>query len=503
MHTSSSSFSASIAPIAEEMLDVTKKLFQRLGQRKEFHHEAHVFEVLVVPRGITICSQCRSVVYSLGGKICKLCTLTGHDICLESLRFRCVKVSKCLPRPIHCFKSTFFAKPTFCHHCGVCIVGKVFDKQGLKCQGCDMVIHRDCRDLICWPCRPSSVASSSPMNVKLEDFNLIETLGSGTFSKVYLAVLRKSGKKFALKVVDKANSVIDADPESMLTEMRVLIFGRDHPFLTIVHCCFQTKARLFFVMEYVDGWTLLVHLQASKKFTEDRTRFYSAEIVLALKFLHSKGLVYRDLKLENVIIGRDGHCKLTDFGMSKFLDQTVDMKTRTFCGTPYYISPEVIQRLEYNFSCDWWSLGVLIFEMLLGFLPFDLSDAKDEPTIYRLIVERDLFVPKHLTDEAQTALKGLLTKEPERRIHWKHLEHHPFFKFKNRNGSREHSWEDIEKKQIIPPSIRDIDKMHRPDFEPPPQELIDDERTIFNLSGPFEEFNYCSGSFKSLLMCEH
>ncbi|NXS26813.1 AKT2 kinase, partial [Pomatostomus ruficeps] len=195
-----------------------------------------------------------------------------------------------------------------------------------------------------------------------------------------------------------------------VTESRVLQNTR-HPFLTALKYAFQTSDRLCFVMEYANGGELFFHLSRERVFSEERARFYGAEIVSALEYLHSRDVVYRDIKLENLMLDKDGHIKITDFGLCK--EGVTDGTTmKTFCGTPEYLAPEVLEDNDYGRAVDWWGLGVVMYEMLCGRLPFY---NQDHERLFELILLEDIRFPRSLGPEARALLAGLLKKDPKQR----------------------------------------------------------------------------------------
>lgn len=279
--------------------------------------------------------------------------------------------------------------------------------------------------------------------LSLKDFHFIKVLGKGSFGKVMLAERRGTEEVYAVKVLKKDVIVQDDDVECTLTERRVLALAAQHPFLTALHSAFQTPERLFLVMEYVHGGDLMFQIQRARKFDEPRARFYAAEVTLALSFLHERGVIYRDLKLDNILLDCDGHCKLADFGMCK---EGVEggATTSTFCGTPDYIAPEILQELQYGPSVDWWALGVLTYEMLAGQPPFE-ADNEDE--LFESILHDDVLYPVWLSAAAVALLKGFMTKLPARRLGVAagpaSIRAHAFF--------RDVDWEALEQRRVRPP----------------------------------------------------
>nr|QIA61837.1 RAC serine/threonine-protein kinase [Halichondria panicea] len=263
--------------------------------------------------------------------------------------------------------------------------------------------------------KPSGGATGASADGKgtktMEDFEMLRVLGKGTFGKVVMCKEKSSGEIYAMKILKKDVIVAKDEIAHTLTENRVLQMA-NHPFLTSLKFSFQTNDRLCFVMEYVNGGELFFHLSRERVFSEERTRFYGAEITMGIEYLHTLGVVYRDLKLENLLLDAEGHIKVTDFGLCKE-EITFGATTRTFCGTPEYLAPEVLEDNDYGRAVDWWGVGVVMYEMMCGRLPFY---SRDHEVLFELILVEEVKFPARLSEVAKSLLLGLLTKDPNKRL---------------------------------------------------------------------------------------
>ncbi|KAI1701372.1 phorbol esters/diacylglycerol binding domain (C1 domain) domain-containing protein [Ditylenchus destructor] len=335
------------------------------------------------------------------GYQCQVCTVVVHKRCHLDVVWKCPGsgTNEAIDESIknlaeaadtkrfninmpHRFAVHSYKRPTFCDHCGSMLYGLI--NQGLQCSVCKLNVHKRCQRNVANNCginakqmaaelaqlgltgdkmslrskrkplsvstseasEPSVGSSDSPggerergdkSTASINDFSFIKVLGKGSFGKVMLAEKKGTDEVFAVKVLKKDVILQDDDVECTMCEKRILALAAKHPFLTALYCSFQTLDRLFFVMEYVNGGDLMFQIQRARKFEEPRARFYAAEVTCALQFLHRYNVIYRDLKLDNILLDAEGHCRLADFGMCKE-GITKENLTSTFCGTPDYIA---------------------------------------------------------------------------------------------------------------------------------------------------------------------
>ncbi|RMB93445.1 hypothetical protein DUI87_30141 [Hirundo rustica rustica] len=256
-------------------------------------------------------------------------------------------------------------------------------------------------------------ASPRKKTVQLEDFHCIAMLGRGHFGKVLLAQYKATGKLYAIKALKKKDIIRRDEIDSLNCEKRIfeVVNSSDHPFLVNMFACFQTPHHACFVMEYTPGGDLMMRIHEDV-FPEHMAQFYTACVVLGLQFLHEKKIVYRDLKLDNLLLDAEGFVKIADFGLCKEGIGFGD-RTNTFCGTPEFLAPEVLTDVSYTRAVDWWGLGVLIYEMLVGESPFP---GDDEEEVFDSIVNDEVRYPRFLSTEALSIIRKLLRKCPERRL---------------------------------------------------------------------------------------
>ncbi|KAJ0398493.1 hypothetical protein P43SY_006651 [Pythium insidiosum] len=339
---------------------------------------------------------------------------------------------------------------------------------------------------------PPSPASAEPAEkekdkdkMTVDDFQLLRVVGRGAFGKVMLVRKKKArrplfsspgegaagdgaagadgNKVYAMKVIKKSAVFAKNQVEHTKTERRILE-GVDHPFAVKLRYAFQNESKLFFVMDYYNGGTLHFHLRSARRFDEPRARFYAAQIVLALSHLHTYNILYRDLKPENILMDDQGFIALTDFGLSSDHFDPKAEGLKTFCGTPEYIAPELIRRVPYGKSVDYWSLGIMLFEMLAGHTPFYHTNRKRN---FENIVRMPLRFPTEpvLSDDAKSIVRGLLSKDPAKRLGSgpggaREIMEHPFFATVD--------WERLYKRDVPVPFRpvvrRDGDLNNIPDF---------------------------------------
>uniref|UniRef100_A0A4W6BM32 protein kinase C n=1 Tax=Lates calcarifer TaxID=8187 RepID=A0A4W6BM32_LATCA len=412
----------------------------------------------------------------------------------------------------HLFQAKRFNRKAYCGHCSERIWG--LGRQGYKCINCKLLVHKRCHRLIPQTCQrlmdpvmPSQEPPSDAKNEEVDippddtedtdetvvdgidgiklsqglalglgDFDLIRVIGRGSYAKVLLVRLKKNEQVYAMKVVKKELVHDDEDIDWVQTEKHVFEQASTNPFLVGLHSCFQTESRLFLVIEYVNGGDLMFHMQRQRKLPEEHARFYAAEICIALNFLHEKGIIYRDLKLDNVLLDHEGHIKLTDYGMCKVRDELI---FPVDCVDEPLFSPTI--------------------HMMAGRSPFDIitdnPDMNTEEYLFQVILEKPIRIPRSLSVKAASVLKGFLNKDPKERLGcqvqtgFTDIKSHTFF--------RSIDWDQLEKKEVTPPFKPQIsDDYGLENFDTqftnePVQLTPDDEDVIKRIDqSEFEGFEY-------------
>lgn len=302
-------------------------------------------------------------------------------------------------------------------------------------------------------------------NRKLSDFKPLRVLGQGAYGKVYLVQDQITGKLFAQKQLRKPAISIISEPHNesdsskahlnhvtrTISEREILTNITHHNNIVKLFYALQDHDKFYLILEYIPGGELFHHLTSSKNalgnvFKEDHVAFYAAQMALAIKHLHELGIVYRDLKPENCLLNSSGHLVLTDFGLSKNLDDDENKECTSIIGTPEYMAPEVLKGEQYNFKVDWWSLGCVIYDMMSGKPPFTGNSHK---VIQEKIIKNKLKLPYYFSMDAKDLLNKLLNKNPEKRIavddQWSSFQNHRFF--------RKINWKELEQQSCAPPLV--------------------------------------------------
>jgi len=333
----------------------------------------------------------------------------------------------------------------------------------------------------------TALAQKENKKVGYNDFDILSVVGKGNFGKVLQVRKKDSGQIFAMKVLDKKTIIENDELDHTITEKNILA-NLVHPFLVHLYYSFQTLDKIFFVMDFINGGDIFFHLQNDHYFPPERCRFYGAQIVCGLEYLHSSGVVYRDLKAENLILNDDGYILMTDFGISKQGLNAKEAKAMTFCGTPEYLAPEILAGNGYTKGVDWWALGVLIFEMLAGNPPFYSQNIQ---TMYaRIAAEEVKFPDKPSFDEpTKSIIRGFLERDPLKRLtDVDKIKSHPYF--------QSIDWTKLLQKELKPPYVPNVkDKsdtsMVDPMFTRESARLTVDSNTISDENQKkFEEFTY-------------
>ena len=321
----------------------------------------------------------------------------------------------------------------------------------------------------------------------MDCLEILSVLGRGYYGKVMLVKKKGTNELYAIKTVHKARLVEAQKVHTIIAERNILIKAR-HPFIVNLCFAFQTSTKFYLGLEYVPGGELFRHAKEVGKLSISETRLYIAQVALALEHLHGIGVIYRDLKPENILLAADGTIKLTDFGLSKDISLSLQEATQTFCGTSEYLAPEVIKRNPYSFPIDWWSLGILTYELLYGETPFY---NRNRMKMFNAIASSEPKFPSDADDFSIDFIKKLLNKDPTKRATFVSLKNHPFWGGLN--------FDDVLARRIRPQFIPKIENRQEPtnfDLEFTTETPTDSVATPLFAGSPadFAGFSYTSGS---------
>lgn len=332
-------------------------------------------------------------------------------------------------------------------------------------------------------------SSEKGSSLNMDAFELLKVIGKGSFGKVMQVRKKDTSRIYALKTIRKAHIVSRSEVTHTLAE-RTVLAQVNNPFIVPLKFSFQSPDKLYLVLAFVNGGELFHHLQREGRFNEERSRFYAAELLCALEHLHGFNVVYRDLKPENILLDYTGHIALCDFGLCK-LNMGDDETTNTFCGTPEYLAPELLLGHGYTKAVDWWTLGVLLYEMLTGLPPFYSEDVNE---MYRKILQDPLRFGDEVSRDARSILILLLNRDPSRRLGTHgaaDIKNHEFF-------SKHIDWNQLMAKKVQPPfkpavaSAVDTSNFD-PEFtsEQPVDSVVDDSHMLSaTVQEQFQGFSY-------------
>ena len=360
----------------------------------------------------------------------------------------------------------------------------------------NMIFKPDLNDIKTRHFRSNTYVASK--EITINDFQKLKLIGKGSFGKVFLVKNIRNNKFYALKILVK--DLIRQKRQVIHTKTeREILEKMDHPFIVKLKYAFQDDNKLYMLTKFLQGGDLFFHLKNENVFSEERTKFYACQIILALEYLHRNKVIYRDLKPENIILDSKGNMKLIDFGLSKLFNHSRNSilfnsnKAYTICGTPDYLAPEVLLNQGYDKNVDWWSLGTVIYEMLVGISPFKQAKVSEKIDINTYLKPID--IPKNISESARSLIVGLLQKDPSKRLgngtkDSISIKEHPFFK--------DIIWDDVYYKRMKPvfiPSLKsDIDISYF-DTNFTSQKLT--EEVVFlkqtqriSCNDPFEKFNF-------------